>query len=104
MQLFFVIWAAFCPSHGKSTANGTGGGTPFMDSVDVLSSTINEHNPYTTQHTMNGRAVCQKQANGSNCLDLDDHEVCAAAAQLRTKANDATKAGFDVLARRQRWR
>jgi hypothetical protein len=36
----FIILAAFCPIHGKSAANGTGGGTPFMDSVDVLMTSI----------------------------------------------------------------
>ena len=97
MQLFFVIWAAFCPSHAKSASDGTGGGTPFMDSVDVLSSTINEHNPDTTQHTMNGRDVCKKHTNGCNCLGLDVDELHAAATELRTLANDATKAGFDVI-------
>jgi hypothetical protein len=43
MNLIFIILAAFCPSHGKSAANGTGGGTPFMDAVDVLMTSIDEH-------------------------------------------------------------
>ena len=42
-------------------------------------------------------AVCQKQLNGRNCLDLDEHEVCAAAVELGTLVNAATKAGKYVL-------
>jgi hypothetical protein len=36
------------------------------------------------------------QPNNCNCLELDDHELRAVANELRTKANDATKAGFYV--------
>jgi hypothetical protein len=68
-----------------------------MESVEVLSTTIKENNSGTTQHIMNGRAVCQKQANGCNCLDLDEHEVCAAAVELGTLVNAAKKAGKYVL-------
>jgi hypothetical protein len=41
--------------------------------------------------------VCKKKLNGCNCLDLDDDELRAAATELRTLANDATKAGQDFV-------
>jgi hypothetical protein len=84
MQLFFAILAAFCPSRGKSAANGTGAGTPFMDAVGVLTTSINEHLPDNTKCIINGRAVCKKKPNSCHCLDLDDHELRAAATELRT--------------------
>jgi hypothetical protein len=82
-----IILTAFCPSKGKSAANDSGGGTPFMD--DRL--------PDNTTCIINVRDVCRLQGNGTNCALLDDNELLAASTKLRTLANDATKVSQDAV-------